>query len=223
MRNSLTRIVRQQDLKTIVDLQEQPGTNSVGRRSVAFVHPNHTQSSISSCLDRFPQGSFVSEEHGKIVGFVSAIRFPGHQVLEMHKWAEITKDGTGVSHDPAGKWLYVCRMLLTAGPGHNSLGPELSPLLQALKTVAGQFALDGIAIALPFPGFRDRSGTTDFQRQCLVDESGDPHRPHLSAMGPSASINVALNKGFSHEIALPDFTGGHRHFALMVWRNDAVG
>ncbi|MVO15788.1 hypothetical protein [Parasedimentitalea huanghaiensis] len=100
-------------------------------------------------------------------------------------------------------------MLLTTGAGYQSLGPELSPLLVSLKNLAEKAGLEGVAIALPIPGKRERSGTTEFQRQTLTE----------GAMGRSAFINITLYAGFDHEIALPNYTGIAENFALMVWRN----
>ena len=128
-------------------------------------------------------------------------------------------------HDREGQWLYVCRMLLTCGAGHQSLGPELSPLLEGMKTLAVQVGLAGVAVALPFPGLRERSGRTLHQRQCF--EEGAQHRGGAGRLvgvtGSGVSINVAFDAGFTHQIALPNYTGGPKHFALMVWRNPAVG
>ncbi len=166
----------------------------------------------------------MSENGGSIIGYANAIRLSPRVALTTHDWVTATRDGTGISHDPPGNWLYVCWMLLTAGAGHQSLGPELSPLLDSLKTLAEQAGLEGVAIALPFPGKRERSGTTEFQKQALEEGAKDWGHPRLfGAMGQSASINVALSDGFNHQIALPNYAGRSKHFALMVWRNPASG
>ena len=208
------------DLKIVVELQENPGVDTLGQRSVAFVSPQHSSATVAACFDIFPQGAFVNKAGGHIVGYANAIRLSSRTALTAHDWKTATASGSGASHNPNGSWLYVCRMLLTAGAGHQSLGTELAPLLMSLKALAKQTGLKGVAIALPFPGLRDRSGTTEFQKQCL-DEGGKKFgRPHLlGAIGPSASINVALYKGFHHQTALPDYTGSSTHFALMAWRN----
>ena len=214
------RSVLDKDLQAIVELQGDPGVDSLGPRSVAFVHPRHSHIAVNTCFDTFPQGAFVSETKGRLVGYLNAIRLPSRVALAPHNWTAITTSGTGAAHNSAGKWLYVCRMLLTAGAGHQSLGPELSPLLVSLKNLTMKAGLEGVAIALPFPGKRERSGTTEFQRQTLTEGAKDFGRPYLSgSMGPSASINIALYAGFDHEIALPNYTGITEHFALMVWHN----
>lgn len=218
------RTVIHDDLNAIVKLQDNPGVDTLGQRCVAFVHPEHSGATVNACFDRFPQGAFVSENGGRIIGYANAIRLQPRVALTTHDWITATRDGSGISHDPAGSWLYVCRMLLTAGASHQSLARELSPLLVSLKALVEQAGLDGVAIALPFPGKRERSGTTEYQKLALEEGAKDSGRPRLSgAMGPSASINVALSDGFNHQIALPNYVGISKHFALMVWRNPASG
>lgn len=218
------RTVNHDDLNAIVELQDNPGVDTLGQRSVAFVHPEHSGATVNACFDRFPQGAFVSENGGRIIGYANAIRLQPRVVLTTHDWITATRDGSGISHDPAGSWLYVCRMLLTAGAGQQSLAQELSPLLVSLKTLVEQAGLDGVAIALPFPGLRERSGTSVFQKQVLEEGPKKSGRPGLpGALGASATINVALSDGFNHQVALPNYVGTYRHFALMVWRNPASG
>ncbi|NVK15626.1 MAG: hypothetical protein HWE35_15755 [Rhodobacteraceae bacterium] len=185
---------------------------------MAFVHPGHALSTVLSLFDQYPQGAFICEEGQKPISYASAIRLPGPLALQQHEWSAATSEGTGDAHDPAANWLYVSRMLLTAAPGHQSLGPELWPLLASLKSLAVSQGLEGLAVALPFPGYRERSGTAAFHRQCLADGIRKTGRPHLETMGPSVTINIALQMGFRHEAALPGYLGNHRNFALMVWR-----
>ncbi len=215
------RAVIYEDLTAIANLPNNPGEDSLGPRSVAVVHPNHSYIAVNACFESFPQGAFVSEIEGRIVGYVNAICLPSRIVLAPHSWSMVTQKGTGVSHNPAGKWLYVCRMLITVGAGHQSLGPELSPLLTTLKSLALRNRLDGVAVALPFPGKRERSGTTSFQRERLEEGAGQWGLAHYlsGAMGPAKSINIALKEGFDHHIALPNYVSRSDHFALMVWRN----
>ncbi|WP_107496814.1 hypothetical protein [Thalassobius sp. I31.1] len=208
------------DLNAVVTLLKDAGVYTPGKRSVAYVHPDHSAANVVVCFDQFPQGAFASEEAGRMIGYLNAIRLPSRIALSVPGWDAATGSGTGSAHDPAGDWLYVCRMLLTADAGHQSLSPELAPLLRALKALAIQENLEGVAIALPFPGKRERSGTTEFQKQCLLEGRRVDGQPYLSGtMGPSESINVALLEGFEHLIALPEYIERANHFALLVWHN----
>ncbi|MBI1493604.1 hypothetical protein [Halocynthiibacter styelae] len=214
------RPLSRDNLNTVVTLLKDAGGYIPHKRCVAYVYPDQSAANVAACFDQFPQGAFASEEPGRMIGYLNAIRLPSRIALSVQGWDAATGNGAGSAHDPAGSWLYVCRMLLTADAGHQSLSPELSPLLRALKALAIQENLEGVAIALPFPGKRERSGTTEFQKQCLLEGRGVDGQPYLSGiMGPSETINVALREGFEHLIALPDFLERASHFALLVWHN----
>ncbi len=49
------RTVLHDDLNAVVELQDNPGVDSLGQRSVAFVHPGHSRATVDACFDRFPQ------------------------------------------------------------------------------------------------------------------------------------------------------------------------
>ncbi|MEX0305282.1 MAG: hypothetical protein AB3N24_22925 [Leisingera sp.] len=211
MRFLPARPVLRDDLPVIAGLPDSPGANAAWPRSAPYVYPNHSLEVISSCYNSFPEGAFASGPKGATIGFVNAIRLPGCKILAPHEWWNAIGQGTGSTHEPDGDWLYVCRLLLTAGPGHASLLHELVPLLDALNGLAVQAGLTGVAFAAPFPGKRNRSGTTDFQRSCFEDPR---NMIHLAG----SVIGCAEIAGFRHELALPNYLGHCRHFALLTWR-----
>ena len=90
---------------------------------------------------------------------------------------------------------------------------EIGLLLSALKELALKEGLAGVAVATRFLGFRERAGTTEYQRSCI----DDPHHQVRSGLDPTG---VAYHTGFRHCLALPNYLGDGRHFALMVWRVD---
>lgn len=206
----LARRAEPEDLKQLSALPKKPGHTSIGPRSLAFCHPNHSEETLEGYFETFPQGIFVSEVDGHIVGFVSAIRVPSNVVEEPINWSEGTETGTPLGHIEAGEWLYVSRLAYTSGPGHAHISNEVGPLLTSLQGLAERLDLAGVAVALRFPGFRERSGTTSFQRACIDDQ----HNQVRSGLNP---IGVAHYQGFRHYLALPNYLGDGCHFALMVW------
>ena len=166
---------------------------------------------LASHFSVFPQGIFVSEDDGHVIGFACAIRTTEKMMEEPIAWSDIAGNGEALGHNEKGEWLYVSRLTYTAGPGHAPVTNEIGPLLNALKNLADEQSLAGVAIALRFHGFRERSGATTFQRTCI----DDPRNQVRSAMNP---IGVAYDIGFRHHLALPNYLGDARHFALMVWR-----
>ena len=206
----IARRAEPKDLKRMYELPSSPGLTSIGPRSLAFCHPNHSRETLACYFETFPQGIFVSEYDGGIVGFACAIRAPGNVVDEPNTWSDPTVNRALLSHQEGGEWLYVSRLTYTAGPGHAHLSNEVGPLLAALQGLAKQLDLSGVAVALRFPGYRERSGTTPFQRACIDDQ----HNQVRSGLNP---IGVAYYQGFRHHLALPNYLGDGQHFALMVW------
>ncbi len=207
---AMARRAEPKDLKPMSELPKKPGHTSIGPRSLAFCHPNHSKEALERYFDTFPSGIFVSEDDADIVGFACAIRAHENVVQEPITWSDGAASGTPLSHQDDGEWLYVSRLTYTAGPGHAHISREVGPLLAALQGLAKQLDLAGVAVAMRFPGFRERSGTTSFQRKCIDDQRNQVR----SGLHP---IGVAHFQKFRHRLALPNYLGDGRHFALMVW------
>ena len=213
-RIAMARRAEPKDLEPMSVLPKVPGHTSIGPRSLAFCHPNHSKETLEGYFDTFPSGIFVSEDSGHIVGFACAIRARRNVVDKPITWSDGTSSGTPLSHQADGEWLYVSRLTYTAGPGHAHISQEVGPLLAALQGMAEQLDLAGVAVGMRFPGFRERSGTKSFQRACIDDH----HDQVRSGLHP---IGVAYSQNYRHCLALANYLGDGRHFALMVWKRYA--
>jgi len=207
------RPVHQNDFDAILGLSMDPGRTSAGKRSIAVCYPKLTSETLRSCFEVFQRGAFVCEVDENIIGYAGSIRLQRQIALTPHLLAEITGGGNDLCHDPDGNWLYVCHLIITVGPGHSPLLLELRPLLDAFKILVLELSLEGVVFAAPFPGFSNRSGTTNFQRSCIQD-------PHAFVSSAHHAIGCALTAGFKHEFAVPNYHGSGRHFALMAWRRN---
>ena len=208
------RRAKLEDLAAMSRLPKRPGHNSVGPRSLAFCHPNHSKDTLEAYFSIYPQGIFISEVEDSIISFACAVRTDAKTIEEPIAWTDATESETALRHHKKGEWLYVSRLAYTAGPGHAHLTEEIIPLLIALQDLAVTQDMAGVAIAVKFPGFRERSGTTAFQRLCINDR----HNQVRSGLDP---VGVAYHAGFRHGLALPNYLGNGRHFALMVWQRDS--
>lgn len=213
MRYAAGRCAEKDDFKVMLHLPAHPGKDTVGPRSLAFCHPNHSEKVLEIYFSAFPQGIFVSEEDGQIISFACAIRTSERLIKVPIAWSEATCESRRLAHDPEGDWLYVGRLAYTAGPGHAHVSVEIGPLLVALQEMAVALNLKGVAFPAPFPGFRERSGTSKFQCS-TIEESYSPVRSGLHPIG------IAVDAGYQHEIALPNYLDNGKHFALMAWRNE---
>lgn len=207
------RRAKLEDLAEMSRLPKRPGHTSIGPRSLAFCHPNHSKEMLEAYFSMYPQGIFVSEEDDHIISFACAVRTSKKAIEEPISWSDAIDDEKTLGHQKRGEWLYVSRLAYTVGPGHAHLTKEIGPLLAALQDLAVKQDLAGVAIATRFPGFRERSGTTPFQRSCI----DDPHNQVRSGLNPTG---IAYHAGFRHCLALPKYLGDGSHFALMVWRRN---
>ncbi len=57
-------------------------------------------------IHNFPEGQFVAEYEGSIVGYCATFLIDGKIALQPHTWNEITGGGYASRHDPNGDYLY---------------------------------------------------------------------------------------------------------------------
>ena len=208
---SIARTATRGDLADMASLPERPGRNSVGPRSLAYRHPHRAEEGVEAHFPAYPEGTFISEEEGQIVGYVCSVRVSEDLITTPAKWADLFHGRTEFAPQTTGGWLYVSHFACTAGPGHAHLSNEIGPLLTALQHHASQRDLTGVTFPAPFLGRRDRSETDAFQRSIIAD----PRSQERSGLRP---IGVAYALEFRHGIALPNYLGEGRNFALMVWK-----
>ncbi|MGE0172602.1 MAG: GNAT family N-acetyltransferase [Oligoflexales bacterium] len=61
---------------------------------------------LGAQIQNFPEGQFVAEYNGKIIGYCASIILPESVVMKPHTWREATNSGYGSTHDPDGDYLY---------------------------------------------------------------------------------------------------------------------
>lgn len=66
----------------------------------------YSQAEIRGQIKRFPEGQFVAEYEGKIVGYCASMITTGNLALKTHSWREITGGGFCSTHNPNGDYLY---------------------------------------------------------------------------------------------------------------------
>ncbi|MBU6248601.1 MAG: carbon-nitrogen hydrolase, partial [Xanthomonadaceae bacterium] len=66
----------------------------------------HSAEMLRSQQTHFPEGQFVVEYEGRIVGCCATFRIDEATSLAPHTWAQITGGGMASRHKPDGDWLY---------------------------------------------------------------------------------------------------------------------
>jgi GNAT superfamily N-acetyltransferase len=96
------------DADQLAHLQEVVFPDLIPEERMKAVH-------FSSYLDLFPEGKWVAEIDGKIVGSTSSIRYHFNPSSpEMHRFADLFDDGFMRTHAPDGNWLYGMDMAVFA-------------------------------------------------------------------------------------------------------------
>lgn len=88
---------------------------------------------LEAHLQVFPQGQFVAEYNGKIVGSCSSLIIKLKSEYEDHTWQEACGDSYFKNHDPKGDTLYGADV--SSHPDHRRLGIA-TKLYDARKTLA---------------------------------------------------------------------------------------
>lgn len=111
---------------------------------------------IESQLNVFPEGQFVIEIDGQIVGSASSLIVDSSSHSEWHDWSAITDGGQIRNHDPGGDTLY--GMEIMVDPQFRGL--KLSRrLYEARKNLARDRNLKGIIIGGRIAGYGAHAGT----------------------------------------------------------------
>ncbi len=109
---------------------------------------------IRGQLNNFPDGQFVAEFDGKIVGHAATFIIDGRIALRAHTWAEITGNGFASRHDPDGDYLY--GMEVSVDPRYRRLRIG-QRLYRARKNLCEDWGLKGIVFGGRMPGYNRRS------------------------------------------------------------------
>lgn len=68
--------------------------------------PPYTKAHLTGHINAFPDGQFVAEYEGELIGYCASIRVDEKLALQPHTWNEISGGGYGATHDPDGDYLY---------------------------------------------------------------------------------------------------------------------
>jgi ribosomal protein S18 acetylase RimI-like enzyme len=120
------------DISQIVELQK--ASFPVMAAEGIYWKPKH----LEAHLKVFPQGQFVAEYHGKIIGSCSSLIITLNPEYKEHTWIEACGDNLFRNHDPQGDTLYGADV--SSHPSHRRLGVA-TKLYDARKNLAIQLKL----------------------------------------------------------------------------------
>jgi predicted amidohydrolase/ribosomal protein S18 acetylase RimI-like enzyme len=105
-------------------------------------------------INAFPEGVWIAELGGEIVGYCATIRLPEKEALGPHTWNEITGSGYGSTHDPDGEYLYGYEVCVDPAFRRYRIGQRF---YRARRHLAESQSIKGIVIAGRMPNYARRS------------------------------------------------------------------
>lgn len=179
------------------------------------VYPNmapYSRSQLQGHLSAFPEGQFIAEYDGEIVGFAATFITSEKLALKPHTWAEITGAGYASRHDPNGDWLYGMEVAVDPKLRNTRIGRRI---YDARKRLCEELDLKGIVFGGRMPSLARRIkqvGTPEaYLEEVLAKRLRDP------------VIGFQMRAGFEPIGILKDYTdldpASLGHATHMVWRN----
>ncbi|MEM9028874.1 MAG: bifunctional GNAT family N-acetyltransferase/carbon-nitrogen hydrolase family protein [Pseudomonadota bacterium] len=136
----------------LAQLSDVPAIAALSKR-VYGANEGYTARQVRGQINNFPEGQFVAEYDGKVVGHAATFVISGDIALRTHTWAEITGNGYAARHDPDGDHLY--GMEVSVDPRHRRLRIG-QRLYRARKNLCEDWGLKGIVFGGRMPGYNRR-------------------------------------------------------------------
>jgi len=182
---------------------------------VGKVYPGmsaYTPGMLQGQITAFPQGQFVVEYEGEIVGYAASFIIDETSALRPHSWNEITGGGYAARHDPNGDWLYGMEVCVDPDRRRLRIGQRL---YDARKDLCERLELKGVVFGGRIPGWAKRrkaySSPQDYLEAVVSQKVNDPIIRFQTRMG-FEPIGILADY-------LPDDRDSRGFATHMVWRN----
>ncbi len=196
------REARPEDVYNIIDLTE---------RAYPGMAP-YSPAMIRGQINAFPEGVWVAEQDGTIVGYCATLRLSEERALAAHSWQSITGGGYGATHDGEGEYLYGYEICVDPAMRRYRIGQRF---YRERGRLCENLRLKGTVIAGRLPGYARRrqqfSSPEEYIEAVKARKVRDP------------VLGFQLRNGFEVIGVLKDYLPGDRESggfaAHMVWRN----
>ncbi|MEZ5939272.1 MAG: GNAT family N-acetyltransferase [Hyphomonadaceae bacterium] len=134
-----------------------------------------TPGMIQGQIATFPEGQFVVEYEGRIVGTAGSFRIDEVTAMAPHTWSEITGGGYASRHDPNGDWLYGMEVAVDPDYRRLRIGQRLYDTRARLAENEG---LKGIVFGGRMTGWarrrKDYPDPNDYLKAVMEKKVSDP-------------------------------------------------
>jgi len=172
----------------------------------------YTEPQVRGQINNFPEGVFVAEYEGRIVGYCATIIVSEALANAPHTWSEISGGGFGSRHDPEGDVLYGTEVSVDPEYRRLRIGQRL---YRARRELCRRLELKAIVFGGRMPGY---------QRRAKAYPNPEDYLNAVKALDiKDQVINFQLRQGFEaigvFRGYLPEDKPSGGHAVHMVWQN----
>ncbi|HCE24145.1 MAG TPA: carbon-nitrogen hydrolase [Hyphomonas sp.] len=174
--------------------------------------PPYTTGMLRGQISAFPDGQFVVEYEGDIVGYAAGFRIDEKTAMSQHTWSQITGGGYASRHDPIGEWFYGMEVCVDPDRRRLRIGQRL---YDARRDFCEAKNLKGIVFGGRMPGLA-RKKATYAEPEAYLDavSARKANDPVIGFHLRTGFEPIGVLKGY-----LASDTASMGHAAHMVWRN----
>ncbi|MDB2414879.1 GNAT family N-acetyltransferase [Rickettsiales bacterium] len=171
-----------------------------------------TYEMLNGQVSQFPEGQFIVEADGEVVGHCATFIIKEEVALKDHTYSEITGGGFASRHDEDGNYLY--GMEIAVDPDHRGLKIG-QRLYDARKNLCNELSLKGIVFGGRMPNFSKKQKQVKTPEEYISQIMGKKIKDPV--------IGFQIRNGFNFIKILKNYmpfdkeSGGFA--ALMLWEN----
>jgi len=192
-------------------LDDVPAILALQARSYPSMQPD-PPSMIRGQIAAFPEGQYVVEYEGELVGWCASFIIDEAAAFAPHDWAGITGGGFAARHDPDGDWLYGMEVAVDPSRRRLRIGQRL---YDARKALCEDWGLKGVVFGGRLSGFKRKRKTYPAPEAYLAAVEAREIKDSV--------LNFQMRMGYEPAGVLRDYypedADSAGHAALMVWRN----
>lgn len=197
----ILRQMKKEDIDDIIKLQKLCFSNMEPWR----------KNQLKSQLNTFPEGQYVVEYDGEIIGSCSSLIVNFDEYADQHTYEEITAKGYITNHDPEGTELYGIEVMVHPKYRRMKIGRRL---YEARKELARRLNLKSIVIGGRIPNYHeyaDEMSPKEYVEEVIRHNIYDPV---LTFQAMNGFVLSRINPNY-----LKDDTDSLKYATLMVWHN----
>ncbi|QTD42862.1 bifunctional GNAT family N-acetyltransferase/carbon-nitrogen hydrolase family protein [Sporosarcina sp. Te-1] len=166
---------------------------------------------LESHLDIFPEGQFVAELDGEIIGSCSSLIVNFDEYDDRHTWDDISDGGYITNHNPEGYNLYGIEVMVHPDYRRMKVGQRL---YEARKELVRQMNLKSIIIGGRIPNYHKYASDMSPREYVDAVSRHKIYDPVLSFQLLNDFTLMRINPNY-----LPDDKASNKYATLMEWNN----